>query len=117
MESATHLLALANEGGDCVAVETMPAVPIAGAPPIPTTFRWGHMPLQPDSMAWDNGGFLHLITTFVSVVDGKPYAFLVNRTETWVARIDLTGMRDTTLAGGTLDEVDPTPFVFYLATQ
>jgi uncharacterized repeat protein (TIGR01451 family) len=117
-ESANHLLALAGEGDDCVAVETMPAVPIAVAPPTPATFHWGHMPLQPDGTAWSNGGFLHLITVFASVVDGKPYAILVGDTEVWAVRIDLAGLRDAAVkAGGALDEVDLTPFVFFLKTQ
>jgi hypothetical protein len=126
VETGSHLLFLANEFGGsaggsflaCAGVETMPAAPVSGAPPVPAVFHWGAMPNTPDGLAWPNAFDPHGIAVFTSVLDGKAYGFLVNRDQTWVARIDLTGVRDASLLpGGLIGQVDLTPYVFFLRTQ
>jgi len=126
VETGSHLLFLANEfGGDfrgsllaCAAVETMPTAPVNGAPPMPAVFHWAQLPATPDGFAWVNAFDPHGIAVFTSVVDGKAYGFLVHRDQTWVARIDLAGVRDAPpKVGGGPNEVDLTPFVFFLKTQ
>jgi CHAP domain/IPT/TIG domain len=117
-ESSTHLLFLGTEFADCAAVEPLPSSTISGAPPLPAIFHWGHMPLAPDGSFWINGGDPHGIAAFTSVVNGKAYGFLINISQSWVARIDLAGVRDASLkAGGLQGEVDPSPFVTFLRTQ
>lgn len=116
-ESSTHNLFLATEFADCAAVESLPTSVIAGAPPTPAVFRWGHMP-SPDATSWNNGGDPHGIAVFTSVVDGKAYGFLVRFDQAWVARIDLAGLKNASLlVGGLPNQVDITPFVFFLKTQ
>jgi uncharacterized repeat protein (TIGR01451 family) len=117
-QSVSHLLALATEPDNCIAVETMPTGPIAGAPDAPSTFHWGHMPLRPDGVAWTNDPVDHGITVFSSVVDTKTYSLLTDLSQLWMARVDMAGVRDAALkAGGNTNEVDLTPFVFFLSTQ
>jgi hypothetical protein len=118
VESVTHLLFLGTEFADCAAVETLPSSAISGAPPLPATFHWGHMPSAPDGLGWNNGGDPHGITVFTSVVNGKSYGFLVRNDQAWVARIDMAGVRNTSpIPGGGLNQVDLKPFVFFLKTQ
>lgn len=118
VESTTHLLFLGTEFADCAAVETLPSSAVSGAPPLPATFHWGHMPNAPDGLSWNNGGDPHGITVFTSVVNGKSYGFLVRNDQAWVARIDMAGVRDASpIPGGGLNQVDLTPFVFFLKTQ
>ena len=117
VESSTHLLFLASEFADCAAVESLPASIVSGAPPTPAAFRWSHMP-SPDVIFWNNGGDPHGIAVFTSVVDGKPYGFLVRGDQAWVARIDLEGVQNAPLVvGGLPNQVDIAPFVFFLKTQ
>ena len=95
----------------------MPTSVIPGAPPAPALFRWGHMP-SPDGILWDNGADPHGIAVFTSVVDTKPYGFLIRRDQAWVARIDLAGVASAPLKpGGLTNEVDLGPFVLFLRTQ
>jgi hypothetical protein len=116
-ESSTHVLFLATEFADCAAVESLPASVVAGAPPTPAVFRWGHMP-SPDAVFWNNGFDPHGIAVFTSVVDGKAYGFLVRFDQAWVARIDLAGLENAPLVlGGLPNQVDITPFTFFLSTQ
>lgn len=118
VEAVSHLLFLGTEFADCVAVESLPTTTITGAPPTPTTFHWGHMPPSPDGLSWNNGGDPHGIAVFTSVVDGRSYGFLVDASQLWVARVDLAGLKSASLkAGGGLNEVDVSPFVFMLSTQ
>src|SRR3989441_3563596 len=106
VESSTHLLFLASEFADCAAVESLPASIVSGAPPTPAAFRWSHM-TSPDAIPWNNGGDPHGIAVFTSVVDGKPYGFLVRSDQAWVARIDLEGVKNAPLvAGGLPGQVD-----------
>jgi hypothetical protein len=73
---------------------------------------------NPDGIAWNNGGDPHGIAVFTSVLNGKPYGFLIRGDQAWIARVDLSGVRDTqTLTTGLFGEVDLTPFVFFLKTQ
>ena len=116
-ESSTHLLFLASEFDNCAAVETLPTTIVSGVPPTPGVFRWSKM-LSPDVISWNNGGDPHGIAVFTSVVDGKPYGFLVRSDQAWVARIDLTGMKNAPLIiGGLPGEVDIAPFIFFLSTK
>jgi len=95
----------------------LPASIVSGAPPTPGAFRWSHMP-SPDAISWNNGGDPHGIAVFTSVVDGKPYGFLVRSDQAWVARIDLEGVTSAPLvAGGLPGQVDIAPFVFFLSTR
>jgi len=120
VETGTHLLFLANEFGGsfggsfraCAAVETMPTAPVSGAPPMPAVFHWAPVPDTPDGFPWLNSFDPHGIAVFTSVLDGRAYGFLVNRDQTWVARIDLDGVRTASLLpGGLSGQVDLTPFV------
>ena len=118
VESTTHFLFLGTEFADCAAVEPLTTSAVIGAPPTPDVFRWGHMPSTPDGLLWDNGGDPHGIAVFTSVLDGKANGFLIHRSQQWVARVDLAGVRDAQLkAGGSPNEVDLSPFVFMLSTQ
>jgi hypothetical protein len=73
---------------------------------------------SPDGIPWNNGGDPHGIAVFTSVVDGKPYGFLIRSDQAWVARIDLAGVKNAPLVlGGLPNQVDLTPFVFFLKTQ
>lgn len=118
VESSTHLLLAGTEFSDCAAVETLPSSTVSGAPPMPTTFHFGNMPSPPDGSFWDNGGDPHGIAVFTSVVDGKAYGFFIQYpTQAYVARIDLTGVRDAPVMAGTTNQVDLTPFVFFISTQ
>jgi hypothetical protein len=118
IEASTHFLFLGTEFGDCAAVEPLPTAAISGAPPTPTTFKWGHMPVAPDNVAWDNGADPHGITVFTSIVDGKAYGFLVRSDQAWVARIDLAGVVGAPLlSGGIQGQLDLTPLVSFIKTQ
>jgi hypothetical protein len=91
---------------------------MSGAPPLPTLFRWGHVPSAPDGLAWNNGGDPHGIAVFTSVVNGKVYGFLIRSDQAWVARVDLAGVSSAAqLSGGLPGEVDLTPYVFFFKTQ
>ena len=117
VESSRHLGFIATEFADCAAVESLPTSIISGAPPIPSVFYWGHMP-SPDGIAWNNGGDPHGIAVFTSVVNGNPYGFLIRNDQAWVARIDLAGLKSAPLlVGGLTNQVNLTPFVFFLKTQ
>jgi hypothetical protein len=117
-ESSSHLLFLGTEFDNCAAVEPLPIAAVPGAPPTPTIFQWGHMPSAPDGGSWDNGGDPHGIAAFTSVVNGKPYGFLVRNDQAWVARVDLTGVVNAPpIVGGLQGEVDLTPFVTFFQTQ
>jgi len=118
LEATTHLLFAGTEFSACIAVETLPSSSVSGAPPAPTTFHWGNMPNAPDGSFWDNGGDPHGIAVFTSVVNGHAYGFLLlYPTQAYVARVDLTGMRDAALLTGTTNQVDLTPLVFFLSTH
>ena len=81
-------------------------------------FRWGHMPMSPDGVPWNNGGDPHGIAVFTSIVDGKPYGFLIRDDQAWVTHIDLVGLKNAPMVPGRLqNQVDPTPYVFFLKTQ
>jgi hypothetical protein len=117
IESSSHLLFLGTEFSDCAAVETLPTSSITGAPPVPPPFHWGRMPAAPDGW-WFNGGDPHGIAVFTSVVDGKPYGFLVRGDQAWVARIDLAGVATaTTKPDGLPGQVDLRNFVAFLSTK
>jgi hypothetical protein len=118
VENTSHLAFVGTEFADCAAVESLPTSVISGAPPAPPIFHWGHMPLSPDGFTWNNGGDPHGIAVFTSVVDGKPYGFLIRSDQAWVARIDLAGVKSAPLiAGGLENQVDLAPFVAFLKTQ
>lgn len=117
-EASTHRLFLATEFADCAAVEPLPSAAVLGVPPLPTLFRWGHMPSAPDGLAWNNGGDPHGIAVFTSVINGKVYGFLIRSDRAWVARIDLQGASNAAqIPGGLQGEIDLTPFVSFLRTQ
>jgi hypothetical protein len=90
IEGSSHFLFVGTEFGDCAAVQPLPTSPISGPPPTPAVFDWGHMPSAPDGFGWDNGADPHGIAVFTSVVDGKPYGFIVRNDQAWVARVDMT---------------------------
>jgi len=118
IESVTHFLFVATEFGDCAAVEPLPNAVSAGAPPVPSVFNWGHMPSAPDGFGWDNGADPHGVAVFTSVVDGKPYGFLIRSDQAWVARVDLKGLAGAPpFSGGGPGQIDLTPFVVFLSTQ
>jgi len=118
MEPITHLLFTAVEFDLCAGVETLPSAPVSGAPPAPAIFHWGTVPNAPDGSTWDNGGDPHGVAVFTSVVDGKAYGFLIEYpTQAYVARVDLAGIRDAALMAGTTNQVDLTPFIFFISTQ
>jgi len=95
VEGSTHILFLGTEFADCSGVETLPNAIVSGAPPTPVIFHWGHVPAAPDGIAWNNGGGPHGIAVFTSVLNGKPYGFLIRGDQAWIARVDLSGVRDT----------------------
>jgi IPT/TIG domain len=118
VESTSHLLFLGTEFADCAAVESLPAAPLVGTPPLPAVFRWGHVPIRPDGYLWNNGGDPHGIAVFTSVVDGKAYGFLVSDDANWVARIDLSALASApNLSGGGPGEVDLSPYIVFFNTQ
>jgi hypothetical protein len=126
VESGSHVLFLANEFGGstggsflaCAAVETMPTSSVSGAPPLPAVFHWGSVPNTPDGFPWLNSFDPHGIAVFTSVLNGRAYGFLVNRDQTWVARIDLDGVRNAALVPGGLNgQVNLTPYVFFIQTH
>jgi hypothetical protein len=118
IESTSHILFLGTEFGDCAGVQPLPTSQVSGAPPYPALFNWGHMPSAPDGLGWDNGADPHGIAVFTSVVDGKPYGFLVRSDQAWVARIDMNGVVSAPpLSGGLQGEVDLTSFVAFFNTQ
>lgn len=118
IESSTHNLFIADEFGSCAAVQPLPTSVIADAPPLPAVFKWGHMPSAPDLLGWNNGADPHGIAVFTSVVDGKPYGFLVRKDQVWVARIDMLGVISASpIAGGLQGEIDLAPFVTFYNTQ
>lgn len=118
IENVTHTLFAGTEFDSCLGVTSLPAAPVTGTPPAPTTFSWGRMPSSPDGNGWDNGGDPHGIAVFTSVVDGKSYGFLVDSSGPWVARIDLAGLAVAPpLNGGSPGQVDPSPYVTFLKTQ
>jgi hypothetical protein len=117
-ESSSHLLFMGTEFADCAAVEPLPTSVLSGAPPTPSVFQWGHMPLSPDGVLWENSGDPHGIAAFTSVVNGKSYGFLVRIDQAWVARVDLMGVATAPqIVGGIQGEVDLTPFVTFYQTQ
>jgi hypothetical protein len=118
VDLTTHLLFAGTEFDYCAAVETQPSSPITGAPPAPATFHYGIVPNAPDGSTWDNGGDPHGVAVFTSVVDGKSYGFLILfPTQAYVARVDLVGMRDAPLMTGTTNQIDMTPYVFFISTH
>jgi hypothetical protein len=118
VDSSSHTMFTSEEFGNCTAIELLPSSTPTGAPPAPTGYVWGTMPNTPDGQPYFNGGDPHAVSIFTSVVDGKLYGFLVDGTQTWVAKIDLAAaLAATQIANPPAPgEIDLTPFTTYLPT-
>jgi hypothetical protein len=119
VDSASHTLFTSQEFYNMTAIELLPATAPAGAPPAPTGYVWAYMPNTPDGNGYLNGGDPHGVSIFTSVVDGKLYGFLIDQSQTWVAKIDLAGgLAATQIASPPYPgEIDLTSYTTYLPTN
>lgn len=114
IDSSVHMAVLAAENeADCFALELLPttAPRAETAPGTPSMFLWGHMPQTPNGHRWRFGLDPHGLAVFTSSLEGKHYAFLVDKNANWVARIDLVAV-----AGATPNSagIDLSPYVTFL---
>jgi hypothetical protein len=117
IENVNHILFVGTEFDNCLGAGQLPSAIVSGSPPVPTSFVWGKLPAPPDGTAWNNGADPHGIAVFTSVVNQKPYGFLVDSDGPWLARIDLQGLAGApALIGGYPGQVDVTPFVSFFKT-
>ena len=121
VDSVSHTLFTSQEfGGIYTAIELLPSsAPTSGNPPAnPTGYVWDTMPNTPDMNSWANGYDPHAVSVFTSVYDGKLYGFLVNDTQTWIAKIDLAGaLKATPVSNPTYPgQIDLTSYTTYLPT-
>jgi hypothetical protein len=116
-DTLNHLLFLANEFSDCAGVLDLPPLKSTGVPRKPSQFRFGEMPAGPDGQVWSNSHDPHGATVFVSVVDGRTYAFLTRLDGLYVARIDLLNLFNSPVIANTPGVVDMTPLAVFLPTR
>ena len=119
VDSVSHTMFTSEEFGAHTAIEVLPSSVASGAAPAnPTGYVWDNMPNTPDSIPWAGAGDPHAVSIFTSVVDGKLYGFLVNDSQTWIAKIDLAGaLAATPISGSTPPgQIDLTPYTAYLPT-
>jgi len=85
-DPATHLLVVAQEDGPGVVFLDLAKAKKGVISQLPAV-----MPNTPDDRAWGNVGDPH--GPVIGVVSGRAYAFLPFYERTWIARIDLAGVR------------------------
>jgi len=120
VDSVSHTLFTSEEfGGTRTAIELLPSSIASGAAPAnPTGYVWDNMPNTPDMNSWANGYDPHAVSVFTSVYDGKLYGFLVNSSQTWIAKIDLaSALKATPVSNPTYPgQIDLTSYTAYLPT-
>lgn len=119
VDSLSHTLFSSEEFGQHTAVELLqPSIVSGAAPANPTGYVWDLMPNTPDTFPWAGAGDPHAVSIFTSVVDGKLYGFLVNDTQTWIAKVDLAGALAATPVASPAypGQIDLTSYTTYLPT-
>lgn len=101
IELTTHILFLNEEFGTGIGIMQLPTSAISGAPTL-SGFKYGTIDQTlPDSSYWSNNGDPHGIAVFASIVDNKPFGFLLSDAKSYLAQIDLNAFISRT-------EIDPT---------
>jgi len=90
IELTTHILFLNEEFGTGIGIMQLPTAAISGAPTL-SGFKYGIIDQTlPDSSYWYNNGDPHGIAVFASIVDNKPFGFLLSDSKKYLAQIDLS---------------------------
>jgi hypothetical protein len=85
-----HDVLLSQSQGNCVGFEVWPPTASSGAVnPGLIPLGYAPMPTEPDGSTFLNGPDPNAIATYTSVVDKGTWAFLVDATQSWIAKVNM----------------------------